>query len=256
MTLLELKGVCKSFGGLAAVFLLDLEVHEGEILGLVGPNGAGKTTVFNLITGFLSPDAGKILLKGERISGRKPYKIASKGIARTFQISTLFKNCTVLENVVTGHHLQIKAGFWDFLLRTRRFWQEESEVEEKAVELLDFVRLTEYKDILAKNLSHGHQQRLGIIIALSTKPVLLLLDEPFAGMDSRETQEMMRLVDKIRRQGATVLIIEHDMKAVMGMCDRVVVLNYGKKLAEGVPEEIQNNKEVIEAYLGREDDTA
>jgi len=256
MTLLDLKRVSKNFGGLTAVYRLDLQLREGEILGLVGPNGAGKTTVFNLITGFITPDSGEILWKGERITGRKPHKIATKGIARTFQISTLFKNCTVLENVVIGHHTRIKGGLWDFLFRTRRFWREESDVEKNAEELLQFVKLTEYRDVLANNLPHGHQQRLGIAVGLSISPALLLLDEPFAGMDSGETQEMMQLVKQIREQGTTVFLIEHDMKAVMGMCDRVVVLNYGKKLAEGAPQEIQENEEVIEAYLGAQDDAA
>jgi branched-chain amino acid transport system ATP-binding protein len=256
MSLLELEGVTKNFGGLTAVRELDLELRDGEILGLVGPNGAGKTTVFNLINGVYPPNFGKILFKGEEITRLKSHRIASKGLGRTFQLSTLFKKSSVLENVIIGHHLQMKSGLWSTLARTKSFWVEEREVEAEALNILKFMNLTVYKDVLAENLPHGDQQRLAIAIALSTKPRLLLLDEPFAGMDTEETEEMMALVGHIRERGTSILLIEHDMKAVMGICDRIVVLNYGQKLAEGSPKEIQENPEVIEAYLGRQDDFA
>ena len=254
MVLLKLERVTKQFGGLMAVSQLDLELQEGEILGVVGPNGAGKTTVFNLISGVHSPGSGEILFRGRNIAGLKPHKIAVQGLSRTFQISTLYNKCGVLENVIIGHHCQMKVGLWDTLWRTKTFWKEENEVEEKAVELLEFMNLAEYKDVFAENLSHGHQKRLAVAIALSTKPRLLLLDEPFAGMDTVETTPMMGLVGRIRDRETSVLLIEHDMKAVMGLCDRIVVMNYGAKLAEGSPQEIQRNEDVIEAYLGKEDD--
>ncbi len=256
MTFLELQKMTKQFGGLTAVNELDLELREGEILGLVGPNGAGKTTVFNLISGVYSPNSGVILFRGKNIAGLKPHKIAIQGLSRTFQISTLYSNCSVLENLIIGHHSQMNTGLWSILWRTKLFWKEETAVKEKSLKLSEFLGLAEYRDILAINLPHGHQQRLSIGIALSAQPRLLLLDEPFAGMDTVETEEMMRLVGRIRERGTSILLIEHDMKAVMGLCDRIVVVDYGRKLAEGTPRDIQENKDVIEAYLGKEDDFA
>jgi len=256
MALLELQKVTKQFGGLTAVNELDLELREGEILGLVGPNGAGKTTVFNLISGVHSPNSGAILFRGKSIAGLKPHKISVRGMSRTFQISTLYSNCSVLENLIIGRHSQMNIGLWGTLLRTKSFWKEEAEVEEKSKGLLEFLRLAKYKDIAAENLPHGHQQRLAIGIALATEPRLLLLDEPFAGMDTIETEEMMGLVGRIRDKETSILLIEHDMKAVMGLCDRIVVISYGRKLTEGTPRDIQENKDVIEAYLGKEDDFA
>jgi branched-chain amino acid transport system ATP-binding protein len=252
--LLRLERVTKNFGGLAAVSELDLELRGGEILGLVGPNGAGKTTVFNLISGVYRPNSGGIFLEGQDITGLKPHKIASKGVARTFQISTLFNKCTVLENVIIGHHIQMTVGLWGILWRSRSFAKEEREVDEKARELLAFLRLTRYARATAENLPLGHQHRLAIAIALSNNPTILLMDEPFAGMDPEETNDMMQVVRDVREKGISIILIEHDMKAVMGLSDRIVVINYGSKLAEGTPDEIQNNKEVIKAYLGRQDD--
>jgi branched-chain amino acid transport system ATP-binding protein len=251
---LKLEKVTKNFGGLTAVSELDLELGCGEILGLVGPNGAGKTTVFNLISGIYRPNSGAIFLKDRDITGLKPHKIASRGLSRTFQITTLFNKCSVVENVVIGHHMQMNVGFWGILRRSRSFAKEEREVEESARELLEFLRLTEYARTTAENLPLGHQHRLAIAIALSNKPTILLMDEPFAGMHPEETNDMMQIVRDVRGKGISIILIEHDMKAVMGLSDRIVVINYGRKLAEGTPEEIQNNREVIEAYLGRQDD--
>jgi branched-chain amino acid transport system ATP-binding protein len=256
MRLLDVKRLSKNFGGLAAVRRLNFEVHEGEILGLVGPNGAGKTTVFNLITGIYGPNEGKILFHEEDITGLKPHKIAGQGIARTFQLTTIYNNCTALENVIIGHHLKMKTGIWNILWRTPSYWKEEEKARQDSLQLLQFVGLTGQEGILAKNLPHGHQQRLKIAIAASSAPRLLLLDEPVSGMNPEETNEMMTLISKIRANGVTIVMIEHDMKAVMGLCDRIVVINYGEKLAEGSPQQIKKNQEVIEAYLGREDDFA
>jgi len=256
MQLLEVSGLSKNFGGLRAVHDLDFQVQVGDILGLVGPNGAGKTTVFNLITGVYLPNAGKILFRSEDISGLKPHRVARKGIARTFQLTTLYSNCSALENVVIGHHLKMQTGLRSILLRTPFFWSEEKKAKENALQLMEFIGLSGQENFLAKNLPHGHQQRLKIAIALSSAPQLLLLDEPVSGMNPEETNEMMALIGKIRANGITIIMIEHDMRAVMGLCDRIVVINYGEKLAEGVPQQIQENPEVIEAYLGRKDDFA
>jgi len=256
MQLLEVSGLSKNFGGLRAVHDLNFQVQVGDILGLVGPNGAGKTTVFNLITGVYAPNGGKILFNSEDISGAKPHKIARKGISRTFQLTTLYNNCSALESVVIGHHLKMQTGLGSILLRTPFFWSEEKKARENSLELLEFIGLSGQENILAKNMPHGHQQRLKIAIALSSAPQLLLLDEPDSGMNPEETNEMMALISKIRANGITIIMIEHDMKAVMGLCNRIVVINYGEKLAEGVPQQIQENPEVIEAYLGRKDDFA
>ena len=256
MQLLEVSGLSKNFGGLRAVHDLDFQVQVGDILGLVGPNGAGKTTVFNLITGVYLPNAGKVLFRSEDITGLKPHRIARKGIVRTFQLTTLYSNCSALENVVIGHHLKMQTGLRSILLRTSFFGSEEKKARENALQLLEFIGLSGQENFLAKNLPHGHQQRLKIAIALSSAPRLLLLDEPVSGMNPEETREMMALIGKIRAKGITVIMIEHDMKAVMGLCDRIVVINYGEKLAEGTPQQIQKNQDVIEAYLGREDDFA
>ncbi len=235
---------------------MDFDVHGGDILGLVGPNGAGKTTVFNLITGVYAPNGGKILFNNEDITGSKPHKIARKGISRTFQLTTLYNNCSALESVVIGQHLKMQTGLGSILLRTPFFWGEEKKARENSLQLLEFIGLSGQENILAKNMPHGHQQRLKIAIALSSDPRLLLLDEPVSGMNPEETNEMMALIGKIRANGITVIMIEHDMRAVMGLCDRIVVINYGEKLAEGAPQQIQENPEVIEAYLGRKDDFA
>lgn len=250
MLILRTEGLYKHFGGLTAVHDFNFEAQKGEILGLIGPNGAGKTTLFNLITGVYSPSNGEIWFKEDRISNLKPHAICKKGIARTFQITSLYPELTVFENVLVGSHSGARIEFLNVLLNKRLFQRQVSIHIEEVNGLINFWGLQDYKDVSAQNLSYGHQRRVTIAMAMATHPELLLLDEPFCGMNPEETLEMMRLVRKIQSLGVVVFLIEHDMKAVMNLCDRIIVMNYGKKIAEGTSQEIQSNKEVIEAYLG------
>lgn len=250
MSLLEIKGLSKYFGGLAAVSNLSMDVQAGEISGLIGPNGAGKTTVFNLITGYLAPSRGRIFFKGEDVTGCKPHQAARKGIVRTFQLTTLFESRTVLENLLIAFHLESNSGMWSAVFNASANKRREQEIHEKSIKILDFMRLTDLKDQNAGNLPHGHQRLLGISLALAASPAILLLDEPVTGMNPEETLMAMDLIEKIRQTGVTILLVEHDMQAVMGLCDRIIVLNFGQKIAEGSPHEIRENKAVIEAYLG------
>jgi len=252
MALLELKGVTKYFGGLAAVSDFDMDVSKGEIRALIGPNGAGKTTVYNLITGFYPLTRGKITYNGEDITGLKPHRIAGRGLVRTFQATNvLFADHTVLDGLMVARHLQAGMGPVTKFLGTAR--KIEAENKKKCLELIDFFGLTKFKDELAINLPHGHQRALGVALTMATEPKLLCLDEPVTGMNPVETEHMMGLIKEVRDRGTTVLLVEHDMKAVMGISDQITVLSFGKKLAEGAPKEIQTNKEVIEAYLGAEE---
>lgn len=249
--LLEIKKLNKKFGGLSAISQLDLNIIESEILGLIGPNGAGKTTLFNLVSGFIPPDSGKIVFNGRDITGLETHEIVSLGITRTFQASTLFMEISALDNVFTGYHVSYKTRIWRRLLRMPSGLEEEEELRQKATEILNFMGLESLRDELAANLPHGHQRILGVCMALATHPKLLLLDEPMTGMNAVETQNMINLIRQIRERGMTIVLVEHDMKAVMSLCDRITVLNYGRKIAEGLPQEIRENEEVIEAYLGR-----
>ena len=249
--ILTATGICHSFGGLMALEDVDFQMGHKEIVGLIGPNGAGKTTLFNLFTGHYNPTGGKIYFNNERINGLKPYQITPRGIARTFQNIRLFGQMSVLDNVLIGQHCRTGTGLFGAILRTSASKKEEARAREIALEMLDFVRLADKMDERACNLSYGEQRRLEIARALAADPILLLLDEPAAGMNPQETITLIDLIRQIRdRMGKTILLIEHDMKVVMGISGRVAVLNYGKKIAEGTPHEVQSNKEVIKAYLG------
>ena len=242
------EGLCKNFGGLAAVSDLSFQVNEREIRGLIGPNGAGKTTIFNVISGFYRPSAGRVIYQGKNIAGLNSHQIAQQGIVRTFQATTLFQEFTALKSVIVGRYLHTRSNMWTALFGTAR--SSERINEERAIEILEFLGLADRRDELAANLPHGLQRALGIAIALAAEPTLLLLDEPFAGMNPEETRHMMSLIAKVRERGITILLVEHDMKAVMGLCDRITVVNFGRLLAEGSRDEIRSNKDVIEAYLG------
>lgn len=253
MALLEARNLTMTFGGLMAVDSVSFDIDQGEILGLIGPNGAGKTTCFNLLTGIYHPTSGEILFKDDKLSNSKTFEVTKKGIARTFQNIRLFNNMTVLENVLIGQHCRTKAGLFGAITRVGSVLKEESMAREKAEQLLKFVGLLEKKEEKAKNLPYGEQRRLEIARALATDPELLLLDEPAAGMNPQETSDLINLIKEIRKMGKTILLIEHDMKLVMGICDRIVVLDYGKKIADGTPKEIRDNSRVIKAYLGDND---
>ena len=249
--MLDVKDLSIEFGGLKAVSDFNLSIEDKQVVGLIGPNGAGKTTVFNMLTGVYAPTNGTIIYLGENIEGLKPYDITQKKICRTFQNIRLFSSLSVIDNVKISFNFRIKYNLLDSILRTPKFKKEEAEIEKKSLELLKAFNLAEKKDEFAKNLSYGEQRRLEIVRALAAKPSLILLDEPAAGMNPQETAELMELINWIKNEfHISVLLIEHDMKLVMGICDKVVVLDYGKKIAEGTPSEIKNNPNVIEAYLG------
>lgn len=251
MNILELVGLRKQFGELVAVDDIELSIEEGEIRGLIGPNGSGKTTLFNLITGFIRPTRGKVIWQGHDITAQSPHAIAKKGLARTFQLTTLFKDMTALQNVVIACHLHTETGLSQQFLRTARTRNKERAIEEKAMGLLETMGIADVKDEIAGELPHGHQRALGIAIALATEPKLLLLDEPVTGMNPIETRETMDRIRMLRDHGITILLVEHDMRAVMTTCGKITVMNFGKKIAEGIPEEVSKHEEVIEAYLGK-----
>ncbi len=251
--LLKAENVSIVFGGLKAVSDFDFYINKGELIGLIGPNGAGKTTAFNLITGVYQPTTGNIEFDGKSIVGKKPYEITQRGIARTFQNIRLFSELSVLDNVKIAFHSHVKYGLVETVFRLGRYFSEEKQIEEESMKLLKIFKLDGHAHEQAKNLPYGAQRRLEIARALAAKPKLLLLDEPAAGMNPQETKELMEMISWIRKEfGLTVLLIEHDMSLVMGICERIYVLEYGMIIANGTPKEIQENPEVIRAYLGGE----
>ena len=249
MALLDVKYVTKQFGGLTALSNVSFKINEGEIRGLIGPNGAGKSTMFKNIAGFYTPTMGDILFKGKSIIGKKPSEVARRGVVRTFQETTLFQEFTVYQNVLVGCHLKAQTDIFSALLGLDK--EKQRDAHTKTMEVLDFMGLTNRKDQLGSELPLGSQRALAIAIALVSDPVLLCMDEPFAGMNSEETNHMMNLTRKVRESGVTIVLVEHDMKAVMGLCEYITVLNFGTLLSEGTPDEIRHDPRVIEAYLGQ-----
>jgi branched-chain amino acid transport system ATP-binding protein len=249
-TILRVQGVNKRFGGLQALADVGLEIERGQIYGLIGPNGAGKTTFFNVITGLYAPDSGTFELSGRPYSPSQVHKVAEAGIARTFQNIRLFPDMTALENVMVGRHVRTRATALGAILRTRSTVEEERQIKARALDLLDYVGIRRYADFQARTLAYGDQRRLEIARALATDPKLLALDEPAAGMNATEKMSLRGLLESISRDGVTILLIEHDVKLVMGLCDRVTVLDYGKMIAVGTPADVQRSAAVIEAYLG------
>lgn len=254
MKILEVINLSKYFGGLGAISNLSFEVNKGEILGLIGPNGAGKTTLFNVITGVYRPSRGTIKFKGKEMNKLSPYEVARRGIARTFQSTILYHEMTVLENVMVGIHLQTNLTLLSALVNSSAYRRNEVRSEKRSLEIIDFLGLSHVKDDQARNLPHGYQRKLGIGIALTINPELLLLDEPVTGMNTIEIEDMMKTIREIKDQlGITIVVIEHHMKALMELSTRVLAINYGQMIAQGLPQEIRENKEVIEAYLGKEE---
>ena len=248
--LLNVKGVSKRFGGLQALDQVDLEIQSGQIVGLIGPNGAGKTTFFNVVTGLYQADVGHFHFNGRTLNPNAVDLVTQAGIARTFQNIRLFGDMTVLENVMVGRHCRTQAGLWGAILRTKRTQIEEREIANRALDLLKYVGIESYAHLTAKHLSYGHQRRLEIARALATDPLLLALDEPAAGMNATEKLGLRLLLEKIRNDGISILLIEHDVKLVMGLCDQLTVLDYGRVIAQGVPESVRRDSAVIKAYLG------
>ncbi|MFC1848024.1 ABC transporter ATP-binding protein [Chloroflexota bacterium] len=251
MPLLEIRNITKDFGGLRALDGVDLDVHQGEILGIIGPNGAGKSTLYNVISGIYRPRSGRVILDGDDITGLKPHKIAAKGLARTFQVTTLFDNMSVRENMLVGCHLQSGLSLWEIFFNTPKARRTEAGLRNQITDILSFVGMNELQGKTACDFSYGYQRTIGFAVALATNPRLLLLDEPACALNPDRLLDVLNLIQKIHEAGITVVLIEHNMRVIFNLCDRIAVLNYGVKIAEGPPDEIKENKDVIEAYLGK-----
>lgn len=254
--MLRVEALTKNFGGLAAVNAVDMSIEEGELVGLIGPNGAGKTTFFNLLTGYIRPTSGRVVFEGRDLTGKKPHAVASRGVIRSFQQDNVFADFTVLQNVQLASHLTAGINFWQTVLKTRGSRRREEAIRRKAEEILELVGIPHLAGVKAGSLPHGHKRMLGIAIALACRPKLLLLDEPLAGMNLAEVDDTMALIRRLWESGLTILLIEHNMRAAMSICQRFHVLSFGRKIAEGTPDEIKNNPEVIRAYLGTGTDVA
>ncbi len=253
MTVLSVQGLSKRFGGLQAVSDVSFDVAEGTVKALIGPNGAGKTTLFNLVSGLMQPDSGSVVFSGIPVQGLKPHQIAARGMARTFQHIRLFPKMTVLENIMVGRHVHSKAGFVAGMLNLPFTWKEEQRIRKKSLEIMQFLGIASFAHIEATSIAYGQQRIVELGRALACEPKLLLLDEPAAGLNMRETTEMGRLISRIRGMGITVLLVEHDMSLVMNISDEIIVLSYGQKIADDRPLAIQKNPEVVRVYLGEED---
>lgn len=247
---LETDNITKDFGGLRALNHVSIGVKEGELLGLIGPNGAGKTTLYNIITGIYRPTSGKVLFQGENIVGHKPHRLAEKGVSKTFQLATLFDKSTVLENMLVACHMRSKIGFWEGVFNTESSRKKANKMLDQALESLDLVGIVGSKDELAGTLPYGHRKLLQLAMALTLEPNVLLLDETTSGMNLDEITHVMRLIHETRQKGVSIILIEHNMRVIRNHCDRVIVLDYGEKIAEGTPEEVNINENVIKAYLG------
>ena len=254
MALLEIREITKRFGGLTALDQVSFDIDPGEIMGLIGPNGSGKSTLINVITGTYKPTGGRIVFKGRDVTGLKPHATARAGIGRSFQLSALFKEFTVLDTMRLAFHLQSGVGFCGAVINTRATAAKEKETDKKAMEFLEFLGIDHARDELTKNLPHGLERLLGVGMAMATGAEMLLLDEPVTGMNPTETDQMMQMIRAIRDRGATILVVEHNMRVIMGLCDRITALNFGRKIAEGPPDHVREHKEVIEAYLGTEEE--